>query len=385
MGWLPMLPMFFVRATGARGWGERIGDPLLLNSVLMLPASYVVLIAHQCVRATAGHFLGIRSGVSIGAGRRLASFEVGSARVTLKWYPSGATVVAGTIEPRSLRLRTWLMCFSGILSMVVVGGAAWYVGGGSLDALAANVLKGPAMTALALLAAVFTLVATDDAYQLVTIPFRPASRLSSMLMWGHLYQGLDRGRRGDHVGVAEASGRALEYAPDDPVARLMNLEARQNLGDPALDLAKAFLDNPSLLPMLRIAALNYWAWGCYLSKDPQLLAAADEASSKALFLAKNDPVFRANEASFLDTRGHVLAWAERHDEATDTLTRANTMATTPGTRCSSACGLAMVNAACGRIPEAEGWLTKAREQMPTSHLIADAEKQLAAARATDPA
>ena len=85
---LSTLSLMFVRATGARAWGERISDALLLNWLLLLPATYVLMIVHQGVRATVGHLLGIRSGIQIGTGRRLKSFEVGSARVTLNWFPA---------------------------------------------------------------------------------------------------------------------------------------------------------------------------------------------------------------------------------------------------------------------------------------------------------
>lgn len=76
----------------------------------------------------------------------------------------------------------------------------------------------------------------------------------------------------------------------------------------------------------------------------------------------------------------MSSWAGRYDEAAEVLTRSSSLATNDGTRCASACGLAMVHAACGRLGEAENWLAKAKAHAPTYHLIADAEERIAAAR-----
>jgi len=378
------IPVMFVRMTGHSGWGTHVSDWVWLNSVLMLPASLLLLVLHQGARAIVGTRLGIRSGIQIGAGRRLVTIRGGSAPIVLHWFPCGAFVLDGATETRSLRLRMWLMCLSGTLSMAALGGTAWYVGGASWDAVGESVMTRAAPAAVLVLGAIFVLAVTSDVYRLFTIPLAPASRLSSVLLWGHLFQAGDRAERQDHAGAAEAARHALAYVPDDPIAQRIHVATRQAVGEPVLDLAKALIEKPSPVPSLRCQAANLWAWGCYLSQDPDLLAAADEASSEALFLARNDPASRTLEPGVLDTRGHVLLWAERYDEAADALTRANTLATNEGTRCASACGLAMVHAGCGRLPEAERWLAMARDLEPTHHLIARAEARVDAARASGP-
>lgn len=372
------MPLLFARITGVQTSDDKVGDWLLLNCLLMVPAGYVALVVQQLVRATAAHLLGFRSIVQIGSGRPLGSFKLGSARVTLSWFPSTAGALTATTDPSSLRLRAWLVCLSGTVAMLVVGCVVLASGGWSFNAVAADVIVSAAIVSLVLLAAAFVILATNDVYYLFSLP---AAHLHAMLTWGHLLDALECAERSDHIGAAEGARRALELAPDDPTALGLNVAARQQLGDPALGLARALIEKPFSNPSLQYQALNCWAWGCYLSKDPELLAAADEASSKAVFLTANSPELLPSRAGALDTRGHVLLWAGRYDEAADCLTNASSLATNDGTRCASACGLVMVNAACGRLADAETWLARAKEQAPTYHLIADAEAALHAARA----
>jgi tetratricopeptide (TPR) repeat protein len=132
---------------------------------------------------------------------------------------------------------------------------------------------------------------------------------------------------------------------------------KEDSGEEKWQLVRSLIARKAPSPAARARLLNTWAWECYERDDRSLLGEADDASREALELIPDD-------ASLLDTRGHVLVWAGRHAEARALLLRAFELASTPEGRAYVACGLSLASASAGDRVDAEQWLTKARELSP---------------------
>lgn len=101
-----------------------------------------------------------------------------------------------------------------------------------------------------------------------------------------------------------------------------------------------------------------------------LLKEADEHSAAAY------ERFKAL-APAISTRGAVLLWMGKLDEAIGLLERAYVRASVPKSRASDACCLAIAYARRGERDVAAGWLARARANHPGSQLLPEAEAALA--------
>jgi Flp pilus assembly protein TadD len=79
-----------------------------------------------------------------------------------------------------------------------------------------------------------------------------------------------------------------------------------------------------------------------------------------------------DNSSLLDTRGHVLLWNGRLEEAERHLLRAYALRSNASGRASSAAGLALVYSKTNRRDEALAWLARAREQDAHQPVVARA-------------
>jgi Flp pilus assembly protein TadD len=100
---------------------------------------------------------------------------------------------------------------------------------------------------------------------------------------------------------------------------------------------------------------------------------ADRSSDEALRRFKREP-------SMLDTRGAVLLWLGRRDEARGLLSRAFALASSKRTRASAACSLAIAEARDRRLGNAEQWLARARKNDPASELLGGADREVSELR-----
>ncbi len=157
--------------------------------------------------------------------------------------------------------------------------------------------------------------------------------------------------------------RGLEECPDDPLLLLSLGGALSTRSDDGFEIAES-LTKRELSGYLRAAALNLWAWQCYVRGIEDLRAEADRASREALELAPRDP-------SFLDTRGHVLLWTGRTAQAEEHLKRAYSLARSRSTRASAAAGLALI-CSRDRHDEALTWLDHSRREDMHHRLVSKA-------------
>lgn len=151
--------------------------------------------------------------------------------------------------------------------------------------------------------------------------------------------------RGAYDQAVLSARRGLDESPDDALLQISLAIALSTRCDPEAFALTESLVKRELAPGPR--ALNVRAWTCYVRYDDALRAEADEASKEAL---KLDP----NNASLLDTRGHVALWHGRLTEEEDVLTRAYNTKHAGATRGSAAAGLrksrSAANSSPGRTP-----------------------------------
>jgi hypothetical protein len=126
---------------------------------------------------------------------------------------------------------------------------------------------------------------------------------------------------------------------------------------------------------------NNLAWTNFMIGDAALLAEADELSSAVLAQRRNTPFA-------MGTRGAILGWLGRHDEAIVMLEKAFVRTPTASHRASLACCLAISFAALAISREAlfyrtdaERWLERARALHARCPLLERAAAAVAGAQA----
>ncbi len=169
-------------------------------------------------------------------------------------------------------------------------------------------------------------------------------------------------QRGAHDVAIAMARQGLEESPNDVMLQLSLALSMTAKGQDALPVLEPLVARTDLPAGFRPLVLNQWAWACYLRRDNNLRAVADDASREALGTRPNDP-------SFLDTRGHVLLWNARYDDAEQHLLRAYELAACPSTRASAAAGLAMVCVAKDQPQGAATWLQRSKEHDPDNAMI----------------
>jgi tetratricopeptide (TPR) repeat protein len=124
-----------------------------------------------------------------------------------------------------------------------------------------------------------------------------------------------------------------------------------------------FLEHPD--PQIAGLSRNNLAWGAFIERKPERLEDALAFSEAAASMLPNS-------AAVQGTRGAVLYWAGRHEEAAQHSRKAFGSSDEPQTKAFSACVLAMIARLSGDRAEAEKWLSLAETLDHRSPLLNEA-------------
>jgi hypothetical protein len=139
-------------------------------------------------------------------------------------------------------------------------------------------------------------------------------------------------------------------------------------------LTELIADEPPQ-PRMKLLAQSNLAWTDFMLGEPERLAEADQLSAIVHRQLKR-VVFA------MGTRGAVLGWLGRHDEAVALLEKTFARSSSPAGRAQIACCLAISYTALGFLQDAERWLERARDNHARCPLLERAGAVLASARAT---
>lgn len=341
------------------------------NTILFIVVSAVVVTLHELGHAIGAWAMRIHvREIWIGAGPTLFSVTFGELKVSLRPFLFEGRTLLSTTNSKRLRARLWVATLAGPVMSLGTGLAVWLM---FPQKFGVAMLSGFAPTALFVLLSVLVSIANllpltmwsmngrikSDGLQLLRLPTAPDSDFDSMFRLGFARELKRATERRDIPAVIECARRALSRFPDDFQLTLILATClnKEDSGEEKWPLVRSLIARKAPNPDVRARLLNTWAWECYERADRSLLGEADDASREALELVPDD-------ASLLDTRGHVLVWAGRHAEARAPLLRALELASNPEARAYATCGLALASASTGDRVDAERWLKKARDLSP---------------------
>jgi Zn-dependent protease len=165
-----------------------------------------------------------------------------------------------------------------------------------------------------------------------------------------------------------------KYAsPWSDVFRNIEAIAQSRAGDHSAAQAKTERDLArDLPPVARALALNSWSWFAFLRRDEADLHIADRRSADAL-------VLQPGLGPIAGTRGAILLWLGRVDEALDLLVRGYENAQNRRSRDIDACLLAMAHAARGESARARYYLERVTSPAQTEGIWAEANRYVSLA------
>jgi hypothetical protein len=333
----------------------------VINALLMPMVWLVIVAIEQSIAVFVARALGddvIQ--VDFGFGPKL--FVTRIARVQVIWHAlpslSSSYVVSPSAHRQRLRLAASALAGSVVIGIPTLIAFACYSKSGLMKELTVRIAPDILFVLIA-----GVLAALGGQVTLWLLLGQDATELSlrRRLFWTVTAAGhVDRGAFNEGAAVAQ---RGLEESPHDPWLQFSLASAHVGAEHAdALELLKQLRDGD--LPTSLVAPThNAFAWECCMRGDPANASAADDASRQALDSAPDHP-------AYLDTRGHVLVWLGRPDEAEPYLRRAYELAPTDSRRAVASAGLAKLYAAKGRPGDAAQWLTRARELGCTPRLLA---------------
>jgi tetratricopeptide (TPR) repeat protein len=245
-------------------------------------------------------------------------------------------------------------------------------------------LAGPAIIELIAFQAIWSLVLnvlpvefhagfSSDGLQLLRIPTMDARKLEELRVLPAVLEAEELRERDQFDAAYGVIRRALETAPDSWALRnslALMLMHREQLHEARALMLELLKDDDSIETLVM---RNNVAWVDFLIHADEFREEADENSRLVLT--------RFKAAAFaLGTRGAILGWLGRHDEAIAMLEQAYLRNTSDVNRALNACSLACSLAATGRADEARRWLERARASHPLSPLLGRAEAAIAHAR-----
>lgn len=341
------------------------GSAFAAINVLVSPllAIAVALFGQVVVRGTA-RLLGDRLAIiSIGFGPVVIQRQMGEIGLVARAIPVGFSNVIASTRPDRQSLRRFAAAFSGVCALAGVTGLLASLEWHGAAALRATLAVRFAPDAVLMVAGAATTLLGFVVALNELAP--PRARLDARRRLGAYFEANDHVKRGAYQQATTVARAALAKAPDDLVFQYVLAQALSMAEDAEAFERTEALVRRELSAQLRPAVLNQWAWAIYSAGRTDLRDEADRASAEALAGAPR------NE-HMLDTRGHVLLWLGRNADAEPLLRRAFSRASDPGTRTSSAAGLALLYAATDRPSEAATWLAKARAGQCCTQLVARA-------------
>lgn len=390
---LPVLVVFsgwlFSPAGTLTGWA--------VVNVLVFPLIEVASIAlHEGGHALAARLLGLRvPRIDIGIGRRIVRWRWRSTSITVHAFPLLGLTFVGADRISGLKWRLWLTILAGpIATALIAAGALAVLDVGVAEASWPQhaVLTGPAIVEMVAFQSIWLLVINllplqllragfrSDGAQLLAIPMADARDIEELRILPAVLEAEELSE-GDHFAAAyDVIRRAMETAPGSRALRnslAIMLMRRDQLHEARTLMLELLSDDDS---PFALTIRNNVAWIDYLIHADELREEADEHSARAQAGLK--------DAAFaLGTRGAVLGWLGRHDEAIEMLQQAYHRNGSDVNRALNACELTISLAAIGRIDEATRWFERARAGHPSSPLLRRAEAALEQARgnpASDP-
>ena len=376
---IPILGLFET----ARGARYEMTWWIVPNTILFIVVAVVVVTLHELGHAIAAWATRIHvREIWIGAGPPLFSVTFGELKVSLRPFVFEGRTLLSTTNSSRLRARLWVATLAGPLMSLGTGLVVWLM---FPQKFGVALLGGFAPTALFIIVSVLLSIANllplkmwsmngrinSDGLQLLRLPTSPDSDFDSMFRLGFARELKRTTARPDIPAAIDCARRALSRFPNDFQLTLLLATClnKEDSGEEKWQLVRSLVAREAPSPAVRARLLNTWAWECYERGDRSLLGEADDASREALKLIPDD-------ASLLDTRGHVLVWAGRHAEARAPLLRALELASNPEARAYAASGLSLASASAGDRVDAERWLTKARELSPTLPFLERVAKRL---------
>jgi Flp pilus assembly protein TadD/Zn-dependent protease len=360
--------------------------------VLVNAAVFPLILAFSMALHEAGHAITARllglevPRIELGLGRRLRQWRWGRTILALNSFPSAGVTYFASDGGSGVRGRLWLAIAAGPLVTAAIWGAALHgepspsVGEVLFPALAFtrgwairevlafvngwllafNLVPLPALKWLPL--------GRNDGARLLSVPFAPQRELDAMAVSTAIVEAEDLRCSGDLPGAQRVLDAALSRAPGSWVVRNSLAIVQLQRGElvAARERFQELLAEEPPSPNLRWLIRNNLAWADFRLRREELRGEADTHSAAAYERFPRAPFV-------LGTRGAVLVWLGRVDEAVPLLEQAYVMSSEPSSRALHACCLVLAATSRGQMDDARRWLARARENPSASELLPEAE------------
>ena len=339
------------------------------------------VVLHELGHALAGALVGLRPyRIRLGLGSRVWLGRIRTYELEVGRPPFGGLTFMSAKSAVAIRARVWVSIAGGpavtfaLLQLATSqfkdfsiraldsGPAAWEVFG--------------AVNAFILLVGLFPGRihgrSTDGRLLLLEVPWFPRERFDAILIVEELERATKALQKRDIESALAELAAAESRVPGTKEVLFMRAFA-ELVGGRLAEARAAFL--PFLeSPRADVVALakNNLAWVAFMMRDPARLEEALLQSEEAL-------ASLSGNAAVQGTRGSVLFWAGKHEEARSLLlSSAEMQRDVPHNRAFNACVLAMVCGALGDTAEAVRWLGEAESSDPHCPLLSEARGAIGA-------
>lgn len=195
----------------------------------------------------------------------------------------------------------------------------------------------------------------SDGFLLLSTPFVPAKQFQHGAVMSELLEMDDALERGELERAHAVLAAAKRWVTDPDTCGYSHAEATLWLIEGEFERALATFERllqSAPTPDVKAVSLNNVAWACFGLRTPSLQARAAETSELA-----NEAAPRSGWAQ--GTRGAVLYWLGRHDEARDLLESAYFMNSSTISRSYNAACLSLLEVSVGDLAAAKRWLEAA--------------------------
>jgi hypothetical protein len=382
------VPLFLCEAAALR---DQPFTAWVLVNIALFPLVMLVSVAlHEGGHLLAARAVGLQAPrVQIGLGRPLVRWRAARTLFTLHALPLVGMTYVGGRPAGGVRWRRWLSVAAGpavtiAIVLAAVGRQGWPGVGEVLlpSGAFASRLSLPEMAGAANAWMLFWNLLPlpvlrhrgferNDGYQLLTVPFLPQRHLDVMELMPRLLDADDLCEKDDYEGAATLiEGLRARFPASWPVLNALAIVQlhRGQLAE-ARSSFLALLETEAPLPEMPWMARNNLAWVNYRLRDDALRTEADVHSAAVHGRYKH-------AAWALGTRGAVLGWLGRRQEAIPLLERAYLLNSRSKDRALNAAGLAVVLAAHGQAGQAAAWVARARSNDASCPLLPEAEAAL---------
>lgn len=346
------------------------------NALAWAVVLYASMAAHELGHALAGYVVGLRPRIIyFGVGRELARLRLGALELRFNALPLLGLTIMAAQRPRLLRLRFFLAIAAG---PATTGAVLWLLLAlpPSMRVGAFELQSGPAVYGLAIVANAMMLIGNlwpitfsagfrSDGRLMLSLPWMHPATLKEFLTGHFVVDAMSALERHEIDAAMRFTDEALAQYPDSFGARNMKATLNLELGRHAEareQLVALMREGDSLDPQQQLILSNNLAWADFMLDDPAHLDEADVLSAKVLK--------KFDSASFaLATRGAILNWRGKSEEACVLLERAYLTNLSNWSRALNACCLVLAYAKRGDQARAREWLEKAESADPKCTLL----------------